>query len=193
MDLRTHPRPPDNGPRQQLGSAPRPAWWQPLLRKLEAFELMATSWLPPWRSGMPGILKFHMLFGFGWGLRSLWAAASGSDLLARQGDLDGFLTNPAGRAFLALGGALAVTQAFLILRPCPLGLYMFWAFHGWYASVAAVMTHSLVAVSGVLLWWTVPMALYGWYRRPWFHPRPLHTRAAESTAPTAGNVHGTPD
>jgi hypothetical protein len=156
-------------------------------------------WLPPWRSQMPGLFKFFMLFGFGWGVRALWAAVSGWDLLAHQGDLDRFLTTHKGRVLLAFGGAVAVTQAWFLLRPRPLGLYMFWGFHAWWFFEIAL--YGLVEIWRELPWeerlstaallllaaavWPAVFSLYGWYHRNWFR---TEGRAEQGSAASAASA-----
>jgi hypothetical protein len=124
---------------------------------------------------MPGVLKLYMVLGFALGVAALALAISGRVVVAD----DPHAAGPLGwRAALGVWGALAVLQAAFILIRHPLGLYAFWALHGWYVLLAGLywlllsggnLSSSHTALRATI--WSTLMALYGWYRRSWFLPR----------------------
>ena len=98
--------------------APRMTWVASMLLGIDRVENFLTWWIPPWRRGLPGVLKIYLFFGIGWGVKALIAATLDRPL---DTGVDDLLVHAGGQLVLALGGAVAVAQALLILWPRPVG------------------------------------------------------------------------
>jgi len=137
----------------------------------DGFERFVTAWLPPWRWGMPGLLKFYMLWGFGWGAGALASGVSGRLTVISGPEL---LELPWGRPVLAGWGAVALFMAVALVRRRTVAFHLFLAFHVlWVALELAywrTLSGRLDALGSVAsaLIWAVLMGLYGWHNRDWF-------------------------
>ena len=122
--------------------------------------------LPPWKGGMPGLLRFLMLFGFAWGGCALATAAfpAGAAQLVQPN----VAAEPHGRLAMALGAVLGVGQSLAILRRCRSGPYLLCGFYLYFLVLVWVYT----GTPGSTPLWLGLVCLYAWYTRRWFTGRP---------------------